>query len=135
MQLTSTIEWKVILYIWLVVYSGISIKRTHSKVDTSIRRTQYDEELIDLLCSQTISKKSLLSGHVYNVDTFLHQWCPLYRDSTVGSKKCSFDKKLSSLFLISKQKYFCYWLLWKQLPDGTKIVFGSFCCSVSNHLN
>ena len=62
------------------IYSGISIKRTHDKVDTSIRRTAWQGTDCSAL------RLNYLRKNLYKADTFFfHQWCPLYRDSTVLS--------------------------------------------------
>ena len=65
-------------------YSGISIKRTHYKADTSIRRTVWRGTDCCALRSNYLRK------NLYKTDSsikrtffFLHQWYPLYRDSTV----------------------------------------------------
>ena len=51
------------------------------KADTSIRRTVWQER-IALLCCQAISEKISIKRTL-----FCHQWCPVYRDSTVISRK------------------------------------------------
>ena len=64
--------------IYQVYNSGISIKRPHYKADTSIRRTVWRG--IDCFALRL----NYLRKNLYKADTlfFLHQWCPLYRDST-----------------------------------------------------
>ena len=61
-----------------MVYSEISIKWTHYKADTSIRRTLWRGR-IALLCDQTFLEKISIKQTFF----FLYQWRPLYRDSTV----------------------------------------------------
>ena len=55
---------------------------------TPLQDGQYDEERIALLCGQTISEKISIKRTL-----FLHQWCSLYRDSTVLVKYYSIALK------------------------------------------
>ena len=66
-------------------YSGISIKWTPCKADTSIRRTVWRGTEYFALWSNYLGK------NLYKVDSsikrtlFLHQWCPFYSNSDLFS--------------------------------------------------
>ena len=85
----------------IFICNGISIKRTHYKADTSIRRTVWRE--MDCLALQS----NHLKKNLYKPLTlFLHQWCPLYRDSTV--KACRWNliyfSKFTNAFIRKEKK-------------------------------
>ena len=101
----SWIEWRKTWLTAVKHYSGISIKRTHDKADTSIRRTVWRGTDCYALRSNYLRENLYKADISIKRTLFLHQWCPLYRDSTV-TFKLFFLKKNATFLSFRRKKIF-----------------------------
>ena len=117
--------------VFIKMYSGISIKRTHHKAETSIRRTVWRGTDCFALRSNYLRKNLYKADISMKRTLFLHQWCPLYRDSTVIRIYNILQKTVGSTVRCQKKWELNHGNVYSELKVGNLLNWAAECSAKS----